>query len=157
MLLEITNMTFRNLIRSSLLGFLTITLLLLTSANSSGQTRTRPPAPPIAIAQVPFDFWVDDTQLPAGEYGLYPALGLDIVLLLRNTRTNAQEQLFLVPTGESVAKGDYKLVFVTRAGQNHLCQVWETDGKAVLTSQYGIGVRSTDARSEVPLVTPSAH
>ena len=93
-----------------------------------------------------------DTHLPAGEYALYPVLRLTTLVLLRNTKTNAQEQAFLVPTGELVASGDYKLVFVVQKGQHYLQELWESDGKAVLTSQLGITMGPADTRSEVPLV-----
>jgi len=146
-------MKVRNVVLAILLGIAVIALsLLVTAATAVGQTKTQEPAPPIATAQIPFDFWMGDTHLPAGEYALYPVLRLTTLVLLRNTKTNAQEQAFLVPTGELVASGDYKLVFVVQKGQHYLQELWESDGKAVLTSQLGITMGPADTRSEVPLV-----
>ena len=149
-------MNFRSAITTTQFRVTTIAVCLLLTTIAVAQTTTKNPAPQIATAQIPFDFWIDDTHLPAGEYALYPALRLDTLLLLRNTKTSAQEQIFLVPTGDAVANGDYKLVFVTRAGQHYLREVWEAAGKAVLTSQAGVSLRSTDSWSEVPLVGQNA-
>jgi len=96
-------MKVRNVVLAILLGIAVIALsLLVTAATAVGQTKTQEPAPPIATAQIPFDFWMGDTHLPAGEYALYPVLRLTTLVLLRNTKTNAQEQAFQVPTGELV-------------------------------------------------------
>ncbi len=146
-------------VRNVLLGILAIIgfivlFFIVTAALAVGQTNPRTPVPPIATAQIPFDFWVGDTHLAAGEYALYPVFRLknNTLVLLRNTKTNAQEQVFMVPTGERVASGDYKLVFVVRGGQHYLRELWESDGKAVLTSQYGISVGPTDTENEISLV-----
>jgi len=150
-------MKIRNFIMAILLGTgFIIVVMLVAAAIAVGQTRTQPPAPPIATAQIPFDFWIGDTHLPAGKYAVYPVLRLNTLVLLRNTKTDAQEQAFLVPTGDLVASSDYKLVFVVHAGEHYLQEFWESDGKAVLTSQLGISIGPADARSEVPLVRERA-
>jgi hypothetical protein len=154
---EVKKMKVRKMISTILLGTgVIVAFLMVTVASAVGQTRTRPPAPPIATAQITFDFWIDDTHLPAGEYALYAVRRLDTLVLLRNTKTGAQEQTFLVPTGDPVASGDYKLVFVVHTGKHYLQEVWESAGKAVLTSQFGVNVGAADTRSEIPLVARSA-
>jgi hypothetical protein len=155
---KVMNMRIRNVVFAilSVAGILTV-FLLLTAALAVAQTNTRPPAPAIATAQIPFDFWIDDTQLPAGEYALYPVLReKNTLVLIRNTKTQAQAQTFLVPTGDPAANGDYKLVFLLHNGQHYLRELWVSDGKAVLTSQYGMTVGRADTRSEVPLITQAA-
>jgi len=77
-------MKVRNVVLAILLGIAVIALsLLVTAATAVGQTKTQEPAPPIATAQIPFDFWMGDTHLPAGEYALYPVLRLTTLVLLR--------------------------------------------------------------------------
>jgi hypothetical protein len=151
-------MKIRNVIFATLsaLGILAV-FLLITATLSVAQTDARTPASAIATAQIPFDFWIDDTHLAAGEYALYPVLReRNTLVLIRNTKTQAQEQVFLVPTGDPVRNGDYELVFVVHNGQHYLRELWKSDGKAVLTSQYGLRDSRADTRSEVPLVGQTA-
>jgi hypothetical protein len=111
------------------------------------------PAPAIATTHIPFDFWVDGTHLAAGDYAVYPVRRLkNTLLLLRDTKTGAQEQMFLLPTGDAVVSGGCKLVFLVRNGQHYLQEVWDSDGKAILTSHYGMLIAPADTRSEVPLI-----
>jgi hypothetical protein len=147
-------MKVRNMFLAVLLGIGMITMFLLaTAAFAVGQAKPRTPAPPIASTHIPFDFWIDDTHLAAGDYALYPVLRLNHTLLsLRDTKTGAQEEIFLVPTGDGVVRGGCKLVFLIRDGQHYLREVWDSDGKAILTSQYGLVIAPRDTRSEVPLV-----
>jgi hypothetical protein len=127
--------------------------LVITAALAVGQDNPRPPSPAIATAKIPFDFWVDDTRLPEGEYALYSVFRLNTLVFLRNTKVDAQEQgVFLMPTGDPVASGDYKLVFVVHEGQHYLREIWASNGKAVLTSQFGIDVAPADTLSEIRLV-----
>ncbi len=145
-------MKIRNAIVAMLLAAAMVALfLLITAALAVGQTRTPVPAPPIATAQIPFAFWIDDMELPAGEYAIYPVSGTDTLVLLRNMKTHAEKQAFLLPTGNPVPAGDSRLVFVTRNGQHFLREVWKANGKAILTSQAGINVLPTEVRTEVPL------
>ena len=145
-------MKIRNVIMATLLGV----FLPVTVAIAVAQTRARPAAPPIATAQIPFDFWIGDTHLPAGEYVLYPVLRLNTLVLLQNTKTDAAEQAFLVPTGDPVGSGDHKLVFLEHAGQHYLRELWDADGKAILTLQVGTSVGPVDTRNDVPLVDQRA-
>jgi hypothetical protein len=145
-------MKIRNVITAILLAVgIVLVFLLVTAAVAVGQARLQPPAPPIATALIPFDFWIGNTHLAAGEYALYPVLRLNTLVLLRNTKTNAQEQVFLVPTGEQARSGEYKLIFVVHTGQHYLQELWESDGKAVVTSQIGITTAPSDTRMDVPL------
>jgi hypothetical protein len=145
-------MKIHNFIVSIVLGLLFIAVfLVLAAAVSVGQTKPQGPASPMATAVIPFDFWIGGTALPAGEYGLYAVKGLNSVLLVRNTKSNAQEQAFLLPTSEPVSPGDERLIFITHKGRHYLHEVWSGDGKSVLTSELAITVDSKDVRSNVPL------
>jgi hypothetical protein len=59
------------------------------------------------------------------------------------------------PTGELVANGDYKLVFIVHTGQHYLQEVWKSEGKAAATSQIGITIAPADTRTEAPLIRQS--
>jgi hypothetical protein len=146
-------MKVRNVVTAIGLGIgIILVFMMVTAAIAVGEDRPKPTAPAIATAQIPFDFWIGDTHLAAGEYALYPVLNLNTLLLLRNTKTNAQEQAFLVPTGELVSSREYKMIFVAHTGEHYLQEIWDEEGKAVLTSQIGISITPADTRSEVPLI-----
>jgi hypothetical protein len=100
-----------------------------------------------ARAQIPYDFWIVGTHLPAGEYTLSPVV--DTVVLFRNVKTNESEQASLVPTGERVATDNRKLVFVLHNGQHYLREVWNTNGRHVVTSQFNSPLADSDTQTEV--------
>jgi hypothetical protein len=101
-------------------------------------------------AQIPYDFWIVGTRLPAGEYTLSPVV--DTVVLFRNVKTNATEQASLVPTGEQVATDNHKLVFVLHNGQHYLREVWNANGRHVVTSQLNSPIADSDTQTEVRLL-----
>ena len=133
-----------------------VAALAATQAMSAEQPRTHVPSPAIATALVPFDFWIGDSHLPPGEYCVYSALGLSSVVLLRNTKSGAQEQAFLLPIDGAVSPDDYELVFVTRDGEHYLHEIWKPDGRTILTSEFALGDAQGDTRSEVPLHAQAA-
>lgn len=128
-----------------------IGFLILTDFVSVGQSQAQAPVDPIAKALIPFDFWVGGTHLPAGEYDLYRSLGLNSVVVLRSMENNAQDEAFLLPLSGPVAMGHCKLIFVNRRGKHYLHEVWNAHGRAILTSEFAMGVAAGDTRSEVPL------
>jgi len=101
-------------------------------------------------AQIPYDFWIVGTHLPAGEYILSRIV--DTVVLFRNVKTKASEQASLVPTGERVATDDHKLIFVLHNGQHYLREVWNANGRHVVTSQLNSRLAESDTQTEVRLV-----
>jgi len=106
-----------------------------------------------ATAHIPYDFYVEGTHLPAGDYTISPVA--DTVVLFRNAEAKAVGQAFLVPTGESVPTGEERLVFVLRNGRHALTDVWTPSGKMVVTSQQNRASAATDERTQVALVTKS--
>jgi hypothetical protein len=103
-----------------------------------------------ATAHVPYDFYIEGTHFPAGDYTISPVA--DSVLLFRNADAHAVGQAFLVPTGEAVPARAEKLLFELRNGRHCLTDVWIPNGKMVVTSQQGRVSAATEARTEVNLV-----
>ena len=156
---KLKNMNTHTVILVLLLGVVAIIgFLLLTDAVSVGQSQAQDPVDLIATAHIPFDFWVGSTRLPAGEYDLYRSLGLNSVVVLRSAKDDAQEEAFLLPLSGPVAIGHCKLIFINRKGKHYLHEVWNVHGRAILTSEFAMGVTPGDTRSEVPLrFARSAH
>ena len=135
-----------------LLGIVVIIgFLLLTDSVSVGQAQIQAPADTIPTALIPFDFWIGGMHLPAGEYHLYRSLGLNSVVVLRSMENNAQDEAFLLPISGPTAIDNCKLIFVSRKGKHYLHEVWDSDGRAILTSEFSIAVVPGDTLSEVPL------
>ena len=111
--------------------------------NGSGSTTT-------TTVQIPYDFWIVGTRLPAGDYTISPVV--DTVVLFHNAKTKAKEQASLMPTGEAVAGGDHKLVFVVHNGQHYLREIWNADGRQIVTSQLRLFPATGDTVTEVRLV-----
>jgi hypothetical protein len=103
-----------------------------------------------ATAHVPYDFYIEGTHFPAGDYTISPVA--DSVVLFRNADAHAVGQAFLVPTGEAVPVRAEKLLFAVRNGRHCLTDVWIPNGKMVVTSQQGRVSAATEARTEVSLV-----
>jgi len=78
-------------------------------------------------AEVPFDFHVGQSTLPAGNYTVMKA-GMSGILQLRNDDT--RQSIFLGPQGREAAKTDPKLTFRCYSGDCFLAAVWmpETPG-----------------------------
>jgi hypothetical protein len=127
---------------------LVISFLLVIVSTGFGQTKVEPTAG-CGTTQIPFDFWVGGSHLPAGNYIL--DCSLPTVVTFRNVQTKEQAQAFLVPTGDEVGLRDHKLIFVTRNRQYYLQELWNSHGRAVLTSRFGVTMASEDIRSEIPI------
>ncbi len=72
-------------------------------------------------AEIPFDFHVGQTVLPAGTYTVAKAT-FSGVLQLRNEDTN--RSMFLGPQGREAAKDDARLAFRCYSGHCFLSEVW---------------------------------
>ena len=99
---------------------------------------------------IPYDFWIQNTPLSAGDYSL--SIVVDTVVFFHNVKTKATEQVSLLPTGDQVAPGDHKLVFVVHNGQHYLREIWNADGKQIVTSQLDVPLASGDTETEVRLI-----
>jgi hypothetical protein len=114
-----------------------------------GQT---PPAcaPVNGIAQIPYEFWIAGTLLPAGNYSISPSV--PSVVVFWNAKHDIGKQAFLMPTGGSVASGQGKLIFLVHDGKHYLRAIWLSDGKAVLTSEFHLPLAAGDTETEVKLL-----
>jgi hypothetical protein len=72
-------------------------------------------------AEIPFDFHVGQSTLPAGTYTIAKA-SLSGILQLRNDDTS--KSIFLGPQGRQSAKNDPKLTFRCYSGDCFLSAVW---------------------------------
>ena len=72
-------------------------------------------------AEIPFDFHVGPSTLPAGTYTIAKA-GMSGILQLRNDDTS--KSIFLGPQGRQSAKNDPKLTFRCYSGDCFLSAVW---------------------------------
>lgn len=135
-----------------ILWIVTIFFCLPLSHIAFGQTEASTTST-TATAHIPYDFWIGETLLPAGDYSISP--GAASVVVFWNEKDDVGEQAFLIPTGGLVASGDYKLIFVVHDGNHHLRAVWNSDGKAVLTSEFHLPLEAGDKEIEVKLQPPT--
>jgi hypothetical protein len=131
------------------LGIFLIAFLVAAAGVAVGQTNGSGTTPTTTV-QIPYDFWIVGTRLPAGEYTISPVV--DTVVLFHNAKTKAKEQASLMPTGEPVPAGDHKLVFVEHNGQHYLREIWNADGRQIVTSQLRLFPATGDTVTEVRLV-----
>jgi hypothetical protein len=85
-------------------------------------------------AEIPFDFHVGQSTLPAGTYTIVKA-AMSGILQLRNDDTS--KSIFLGPQGREAAKNDPKLTFRCYSGDCFLSAVWmpETPGYTFLKTK----------------------
>ena len=134
-------------------NFITFFIAIFVSlpfANIASSQAVRARTEVTATAHIPFDFWVGGALLPAGDYSISP--GAPSALMFWNQKEDVGEQAFLLSTGDSVASGDYKLIFVVHDGQHHLRAIWYVAGKALLTSQLYVPLLSGDTEADVKLL-----
>jgi hypothetical protein len=140
-----------------------LALLLILVGVALGQTQTDqtqprqtpnvPPAP-VTTAHIPYEFWIEGARLPAGDYTISRVM--DTVVLFRNLQTKAEADAYLTPTEtQKVSANDEKVVFIVRDGQHYLREVWNSDGRQVISSELDIPLQATDAKSQVPLIGQS--
>jgi hypothetical protein len=107
-------------------------------------------APVTGMAQIPYDFWIAGTLLPAGNYSISPSV--PSVVVFWNTKHDIGKQAFLMPTGGSVASRQGKLIFLVHDGTHYLRAIWWSDSKAVLTSEFQRPLAPGDTETEVTLL-----
>ncbi len=130
-----------------LLPFFLSLLVLLTLAGSGFAQKQR-----VAQATVPFEFWVEGFQLPAGANQIAP-LESTSYLLLRSTDGKILQVVFTLPIDDDPAKADEsKLVFRIENGKYYLYGGWGRFGRRVLTGESVRPVPSGADRAEVPII-----
>jgi hypothetical protein len=136
--------------RSVPVGVVAILCSVLCAEAAFGQTPLSGSI--IATAQIPYEFTVDGTLLPAGEYSLTPIA--PSVMLFWNAKAKVGEQAFLLSTGDSISSDDCKLVFVEHEGEHYLRSIWSSGAKQVLIFQFYVPLAAGDVRTEVKLSEP---
>jgi hypothetical protein len=127
-------------------------LLVIIVPTTVGQTSVvEPAASCTSIARIPFEFWIGSSRLPAGNYSLDCILATEVIFRNMQAKT-AMETAFLLPTGDEVASNHYKLVFTLHNGQHYLQEVWNSNGRAILTSRFEVNSVPAATRAEVPLI-----
>jgi hypothetical protein len=121
-------------------------VLLLAGTRANGQQ------PKTAQATIPFQFWIGDNPLPAGDYKIEHVVASSLVLF-RSTNGDTVQDAYMIPLDDSVVKPDQaKLVFRVQNGRHYLYALWGVYGKRVLTAESGRPAPATDARVEVHVV-----
>ncbi len=102
--------------------------------------------PHSGTVNVPFDFYISGSKLPAGEYTL------DIVaptyVNLRSTDGKTQQALYFFQTAEPGKDPVSQVIFALRDGKYYFSEVWSWFGKAQLTSFVP---KASDKTKQVPL------
>ena len=75
------------------------------------------------VANIPFDFTVEKTTLPAGEYTIVRS-GSSLVLFVQNKETHEAAFVQAIPVEDRSSLGEAKLVFVRHGNEHFLSQVW---------------------------------
>jgi hypothetical protein len=136
--------------KASNISIATIALLLVLAGTAFGQNANSEEKSG-DTAHIPYDFWIADARLPAGDYTISRVIST--IVLFRNVQTKAEAQAFLLPTEtHSVAADDQKLVFILRDGQHYLREVWNSDGRQVISSESGIPLPAQTSVTAVPLM-----
>ncbi len=106
----------------------------------------------VAQATVPFEFWIENYRLPAGEYNI-ELLESTSYLLFRSTDGRIIQAVYALPLDNDPPKeGDSKLIFRIQNGKHYLYGGWGTFGRRVLTGESVRPVPSGDDRAEVPII-----
>ena len=112
-------------------------------AFSFGQTNRIP------YANVPFEFWVGDTRLPAGAYELTHAISPTLVVF-SGMKPETSTEAFLLPVDEEpVKQSDAKLIFALRNRNYYLYEIQGRFGTRMMSAEYGFPEPKGDRRVEV--------
>ncbi len=99
------------------------------------------------MSDIPFDFYIAGTKMPAGQYTL------DVVAptyaTIRSQDGKLQQDLYFMQTASPGKNPQSKIIFNLRDGRYYFSEVWSWFGKAQLTS---FTPRSSDQTKDVPLV-----
>jgi len=125
--------------------FSSLTLLVLVGQGTA-QKRT------MAQATIPFEFWIADNRLPAGDYRI-EHIDSRAYLLFRSTDGKIVQDAYTLPLDDNPAKAsDAKLVFRIQDGRRYLYGGWGPYGNSVVTVESVRPAPSGDNRVEVPII-----
>ena len=123
-------------------------ILLLPGTGATGQQ------PKIAQATIPFQFWIGDNPLPAGDYEIKHVVSSTLVVFhSKDGNSDNTQEAYMIPLDESPVNPDKaKLVFRVQDGRHYLYAFWGIYGKRVLTTESERPAPATDNRVDVPVV-----
>ncbi len=102
--------------------------------------------PTSGTADIPFDFYISGSKLPAGQYAL------DIIaptyVLLHSSDGKVRQDLYFLQTASPAPNTPAQIVFALRDGKYYFAEVWSWFGKAQLTS---FNAKAGDQSKDVPL------
>jgi hypothetical protein len=134
--------------RKVFVGFTALLLLMVLGAVSANAG-----SPIIATVNIPFDFFIGDKAMPAGDYAVERSGVSNQYMFLRSAQGQAGDFFVTHPT-ETRGKGHAnKLVFKRYNTQYFLSSIWTADnlvGQALYTSRHE---RELLARAEKPVLT----
>lgn len=102
--------------------------------------------PRSGTADIPFDFYIAGSKLPAGHYTL--SIIAPTYVLLRNADGKVQQNLYFMQDAVAGKNPPSKIVFAIRDGKHYFAEVWSSFGKAQLTS---FNPQAGDKTEDVPL------
>jgi hypothetical protein len=108
--------------------------------------------PKTAHAVIPFDFWIGDTKLPAGNYAMRHVSSPTLVVFTSSADKSSTEAFMLPINNDPVQENQAKLVFLIQNGQHYLYEAWGVYGKRIVTAQYGVPAPTGDKRVEIAVV-----
>ena len=120
-------------------------LLLCGTSNAAKKAKT-------AHVAIPFDFWIGDTKLPAGNYRMTHLTTPTLVVFTSSDRKSATEAFMLPVDSNPVKQSQAKLVFLVQNGEHYLYEAWGIYGRRIVTAQYGTAIPTGNSRVEVPVV-----
>jgi len=121
-------------------------VLLLPGTTVTGQQ------PKIAQATIPFQFWIGDNPLPAGDYEIEHVVASSMVMF-RSKNGETSQEASMIPLDASPVKPDQaELVFRVQNGRHYLYAFWGVYGKRVLTSESAKPAPAIANRLDVTVV-----
>ncbi len=103
----------------ALRAFQMLTLLLMLGVTSAHALTSNK-----VVANIPFDFTVGKTTLPAGEYVVQRIANNPAALFVRNRETYEAAFVLAIPVEDRSSLGEGKLVFDRHGNEHFLSQVW---------------------------------
>ena len=102
--------------------------------------------PTSGTADIPFDFYVSGSKLPAGQYTLDRVVATYV--LLHSSDGKVSQDLYLLQNAAPAPNTPNQLVFALRDGKYYFAEVWSWYGKSQLTS---FNAQAGDQTKVVPL------
>lgn len=126
---------------------LTFSFILLSATLSAAQST------PVAHASVPFRFWLDNQELPAGTYIISSIT--ETLLIFTNESNNATNHTYTVPVDRKLPVSESGLSFVLEDGKYVLAEVCVHGQEQRVTTLYNVALPNEPDRREVPITFTS--